>query len=115
MTIDVALERLRVHDLPYKRDDHVYTWLAVCPACHTPEWGLTLIDAYRTRLILRCTAGCSEGNIRAALVRDPADIRVEEALGLAEAASAVAARALDLARGLAILHGSQPQLTVGHA
>ncbi len=104
--LDRALERLRVHGLPHRADaEHFNAWHAVCPSCRVPDWTLVLREHGHGRSIdLRCAAGCAEHDIRDALERNPADAQIEageiravEALGLAEEARDLAARALALA------------------
>jgi hypothetical protein len=104
--LDRALERLRAHGLPYRADaEHFNTWRAACPSCRVPDWTLLLREhGHGGSIDLRCVVGCAEPEIQAALDREPADARIEaaevraiEALGLAEQARDLAARALDLA------------------
>jgi hypothetical protein len=105
-SLDRALERLRVHGLPYRGDPkHFNCWSAVCPFCRVPAWTLTLREHGRRGAIgLICAAGCTCAEIHAALEREPAEARIEaaeaktaEVLDLAEQAREVAARALELA------------------
>jgi hypothetical protein len=104
--LDHALERLRAHGLPYKRDGRrLSTWHAVCPFCRVPNWTFTLReDGYGGAIALQCVAGCTEPEIQGALEREPAETRIEaaeiraaEALELVEEARDLAARALKLA------------------
>lgn len=100
--LDQTLEQLRGLGLPYKPGETVDTWLAVCPACRTGDWGL-LIREYRhgSPITLRCSSGCADEAIRDALQRDPVDVRIDAALALAEQARDIAARALQLCVGAA--------------
>ena len=105
-SLDHALERLRVHGLPYRGDPkYINCWSAVCPFCRVPAWTLTLREHGRGGTIrLICVAGCTSAEIHGALERDPSEALVEAA----EAREAVAwkivaelrelaARALELA------------------
>lgn len=101
--LDIALERLRCHGLPYHWDErHLSTWHAVCPFCRVPDWTLTLCEhGHGGSIDVRCVAGCAEPEIQAALYREPAETRIEaaeiravEALELAEQARDLAAQAL---------------------
>ena len=97
--LDLALDRLRAHRLPYKWVKEG-VWESICPACRAPEWGLRLREPTRGGPItLRCAARCEEKKILAALLAEPVDERGQAALGLAEEASRVAHEALGLLRG----------------
>src|SRR5256885_6687280 len=97
--LDLALERLRGHRLPYCwHETRLNTWQAVCPACRAPEWCLTLTEHGRGGpLTARCSTGCPETTILSALRADPVEVRIGHALGLAEQLSGLAHRALALA------------------
>lgn len=103
--LDRALERLRMHQLPYKWDEeHLNTWHAVCVCCKTPAWTLTAREHGRGGQIdLRCSAGCDPADIATVLEREPAEEQIEAAnlraaaaLRVAEQARDVAGHALDL-------------------
>jgi hypothetical protein len=97
--LDLALDRLRAHRLPYKWVKEG-AWESVCPACRAPEWGLRIREPTRGGPItLRCTARCEEQKILAALLAEPVDDRVNAALALAEEASRVAHEAVALLQG----------------
>jgi hypothetical protein len=104
--LDHALERLRAHRLPYSGDAaRLHVWRAVCPCCRVPDWTLTLSErGYGGALDLRCAADCTDSEIRAALERDPAEVRIEaaevreaQAWEIAEELRALLIRALRLA------------------
>lgn len=106
--LDRALERLRAHRLPYKwHPTELSRWDGVCPSCRVEGSTWTLILRERGRggaVDLRCVAGCDAAEIAATLARDPAEARIEaaelrvaEALEIAEQARDVASRALGLA------------------
>ena len=108
--LDHALERLRVHELPYRADVRRFDiWQSVCPSCLVGDWMLTVRErGLGGEINLRCAAGCGEIDIRRALERDPADARVEaleasadEAWAICENLREIAAAALDLASELA--------------
>jgi hypothetical protein len=71
--LDISLERLRCHGLPYRWDErHLSTWHAVCPFCRVPDWTLTLRErGYGGSIALQCVAGCTEPEIQGALNLDP--------------------------------------------
>ena len=105
--LDEALQHLRGHRLAYVWDEtDLKLWHAICPACRAMEWCLRLRESRRGGPItLRCSSGCTDGEIRAALEREPVEPRVEElegrlagALALADQAADIAARALTLAK-----------------
>ena len=105
-SLDLALEYLRGHELPYKwHETDLYLWEAVCPACITPEWGLTLREPVKFGPIsVRCKSGCSAEQIKQALEREPirpqieaAEAEAAEAWQVAEQTSEIAHRALELA------------------
>jgi hypothetical protein len=70
-----------------------------------PDWTLTLREhGYGGALDLRCSAGCTGAEVRAALERDPADTRIEaaearetQAWEIVEELRALLLRALELA------------------
>jgi hypothetical protein len=72
-SLDLALEYLRVHGLPYRwSEQDVKVWEAVCPACRAMEWGLTIREPVRNGLItLQCTSGCTADEIRQGRVPIP--------------------------------------------
>lgn len=96
--LDQILERIRVHHALYRPAEQLDRWEGICVNCWSPEWGLTLIEHTHGGVTARCSAGCTEEQIVAALQADPVDERVDSALGRAEEASRIAAAALDLAR-----------------
>jgi len=79
--LDHALERLRVHGLPYSgHPERVSVWRSVCPSCRIGEWCLTLREhGHGGSIDLRCSVGCTDSEIRVALERDPAERRIEAA------------------------------------
>jgi hypothetical protein len=103
--LDLALERLRVHRLPYRwSESDLKVWLATCPSCGAGGWELRIREGLRGGPItLICASGCSDADVRAALEREPVHPRIEaaelsaqEALDLADQARDIAARALNL-------------------
>jgi hypothetical protein len=97
--IDRLLEMLRAAQLPYVwHERHLNRWNSCCPRCLSGTWDLTIID-HGLSVALRCRGGCTEPQIVEALKRRPAllatQAREKAALGLAEAASEIAHRALD--------------------
>jgi hypothetical protein len=104
--LDRALERLRAHRLPHRGHPTRFdTWSAVCPACRTPDWTLTLRErGYGGVIDVRCVAGCTSAEIHGALERDPSEARVEaaeareaQAWEIVEELRALLLRALELA------------------
>ena len=100
--VDRVLELLRAAGLPYKwHDTQLSRWDSTCPACLTGTWNLTIIDR-GSAVDLRCRDRCSEEQILSALKERPRLLTTQEreraALELAEAASAIAHRALELVR-----------------
>jgi hypothetical protein len=98
-SLDLALEYLRGHGLPYRWSEHdIRTWEAVCPHCHALEWALRIREPRRGGPIsLYCRSGCTTDEIRTALEAEPVEPRVEQALLLAEQARDIAEQALALA------------------
>lgn len=98
--LDIALERLRWHGLPYRWQEHdPKVWEAVCPACRHGDYGLRIREPFRDApLSLYCKWGCTDAEIRAALDREPVEPRIQEALELAERASTIAAEALAIVK-----------------
>ena len=99
--LDRTLELLRAAGLPYKwHPTQLNRWDSCCPRCLSGEWDLTIIDRGQT-VALRCRGGCTEEQIVEALQERPALLVAQDgenkALELAEAASALAHRALKLA------------------
>jgi hypothetical protein len=90
--LDVTLERLRVHAIAYRPDyADIARWLSECPICSEE---LLLHEPYvGAPVTVRCSGGCHETRIVAALAAEP---RRDEGIALAEAASGVAHRALEL-------------------
>jgi len=98
--LDWAIDRLRWHDSPvWPVLEQVDQWTSVCPLCRS---ALTLrehgdpLDA-PLPCSITCSARCPEDAIKARLRAEPADVRVAEALELADRCRDVAARALRLA------------------
>lgn len=105
-SLDLALEYLRGHELPYRwHATDLRVWEAVCPACIAPEWGLMLREPVKFGPIsVWCKSGCSAGEIKQALEREPippqlaaAQAEVAEAWQVAEQTSEIAHQALELA------------------
>jgi len=101
--LDLCLERLRAHALPYRGDvERSYTWWGVCPVCRAPFWTLSIREWRRGgAIVVDCSSACPSGAILAALATDPlaarleeAELRAEQALALAEDAAALAAGVL---------------------
>jgi hypothetical protein len=102
--LDQALELLRGHALLYRPDEHdLRLWRAVCPCCEHPGWGLCIRELrYHGAISLTCSTRCSENEIKEALQAEPihprieaAELRADRALQQAEAATAIAASALE--------------------
>lgn len=97
--LDRALERLRTHGLPYRGDAvRLNTWHAGCPFCRVPAWTLALREhGHGGSIDLRCTAGCAQADIAAALEADPAAWRIEAAEAREAVAWEIVAELRDLA------------------
>lgn len=114
--LDATLLALRVAGLPYQWTDDLKVWRSVCASCRAPEWGLTIREGrYGGPIAVRCSSGCSDAEIRAAL--DAAAHEIDPyALDLAEQTRDVAARALQLAadaeKRLTQLEAERTQLAV---
>jgi hypothetical protein len=103
--LDRLLERCRVHRLPYRwHATDLRMWeLAACPACLTPGWGGVMVrESYGAEIIVRCRGGCAQEEIIQALDCEPIhpviedlEVRLAQALRLAEDGAGVAHRALD--------------------
>jgi hypothetical protein len=99
---DRVLELLRGAALPYRwHETNLSRWDSCCPRCLSGTWDLVIIDRGSSVKLCCRSAGCSEREIIAALKERPAlreaQLGREEALQFAEAASAIAHRALELA------------------
>lgn len=91
--LDALLERLRWHELAYRpHHDDVERWIATCPSCGNE---MVLREAYPgAPVTVICGHGCHESRIVAALAAEPRPD--DEGLALAEDASEIAHRALEL-------------------
>jgi hypothetical protein len=92
--LDATLERLRILGLPYRPHfAHVDRWVAVCPCC---QGELHLREPFvGSAVTVSCDGGCHESRIVAALAAEPPNYDV--GLSLAEEASDIAHRALEIA------------------
>jgi hypothetical protein len=98
--VDRVLELLRGANLPYRwHETQLSRWDSCWPRCLSGTRDLTIID-HGQSVALRCRGRCTEEQILAALKERPAllvaQAAEQEALQLAEAASAIAHRALEL-------------------
>jgi hypothetical protein len=102
--LDIALAKLSAHGLPYRWDERdLKVWTAACPSCRSGGWDLRIRESRRGGPItMICANGCAD--VAEALDREPIHPRIEEAERSAEqawlvaqAARAIAARALELA------------------
>jgi hypothetical protein len=98
-SLDIALELLRGHGLPYRWSEaDLKIWEAVCPHCRAMEWALRIREPQRNGPIsLYCRSGCTADEIRAALEAEPLEPSVDQALTLAEQAREIAATSLAVA------------------
>jgi hypothetical protein len=92
--LDALLERLRIHQLSHRpHPDDLERWIATCPCCGNE---MVLREPYiGAAVTVICGHGCHETRIIAALAADPL-IPGSQGLDLAEDASAIAQRALEL-------------------
>jgi hypothetical protein len=91
--LDATLERLRVHRIAYRPHyADIDRWITSCPICAEE---LVLHEPYiGSPVTVRCASLCHEQRIVAALAAEPP--RFDEGLALAEGASEIAHRALEL-------------------
>lgn len=96
--LDVALESLRTHGLPYRwAERDLKVWFAACPVCRSGGWDLRIRESRRGGPVtLICANGCSDADVRENLAREPLEPRIEAALQLAEDARVLAAAAIDI-------------------
>lgn len=107
LTVDTVLSQLRALDLSYRwDDDDLRVWWALCPKCMKAAggdgkgpgglWSLRIREAHKgAPATLMCKNGCEDADVRERLEADPDNLKLGDALILAEQASAVAHEALD--------------------